>query len=1121
MRVRIVGSTESSRVLRSYLEKAGVAVSEHLPRFALHCTIHLSEYSGPSIIVDSVDSPLELHILRHITEISKKDIILRRGTESPAIVSAANEIHLSIPTGEPELAHAVEVGVLRGVQRAHFHRPWYRRLLPLALLTLVPAAHASPPPRYSIFTTTESGTVHLIMPAGGLFPQFQTGGSSGGCAGATAPAHTFCGNNSGSVAAPTYSAITAADLPGTITSNTSGLAATATALAATPSLCSAGQAAIGVLASGNATGCFTPAGLANPMTTLGDIIYGAASGVPTRLGANSTATNNFLRSVSSGVPIWAIPTIADIAAGTSSANYTLTGQNALTVSTVNNTVYWDGNKYPLTSAGLSSAITAACNGTIPGRVEFPLTNVNQFVSMTAQIVIPSNCTLHGPGKDRIVLQVSASFNINPVILLTGVSNIRLEGFGCDGNRANNSNGFDCISIQGTSSDIVLSDMRVSNIGGSNGISFLPAAGTISHVTIQDSDIFRNGLALPSANGGNIVFSPTTGTVSHVRIMRNRIHDGTFGAILYNGSAGTIEDTVFSENSIYSNSVSGVVGDGNGNPDGGTIVGTRLVNNDIYCNGWPANGTGFSPNCTAGFLQTGAVQSQSGCGVEFIGNIVSQNVITGNRIHDNLFDAVSQATQSSATIVNTANSAGNTTVTWVSGSKFKVGWAANQFVTVNAVGVFVVSVASTTSMTVATNLGTLTGVAFLGPGFTNSTITSNLVYRNGNSCCGGAGFNIFWSDGNTVSNNIAFQNNVEGIYNWISSFNVYSGNIAFNNQQQTLRNGAYNNSGGSFNQWVNNTSWDSQAVPTQTLGQSIGTNSYQTYVESAQLKGATAISDSGTLTSYVNLQGAAVQYLSGVAATNETFSLGRTAADINIAAVGTGGSFFSDTSAGDGIIRVPASGSWLRFGSGSGTSPAFFGSALAGFHVPVQLVDSAACSAGAGSTVLCSDPNSHNLEVNLNNGSKNQHFPRTCFLIADATGSASATLANITWANSCTFPVAASTVYSYYCDVESTSTNAAGGLFMGITGPVSPVASNYTLSQATSATLSAYHNISQTTTYSTTGAGVVAQTITTTWPAHFAGTFENGTTAGTLSMQFANGSATGSTVLKRGSFCTVQ
>lgn len=140
MRIRVTGDTESSRVIRAYLAKAGVAVSERLPKFALSCTIHLSEHSGQHIIVDSVDSLLELHILRHITENITSDVILRRRT---GIVSSENEIHLSIPAGDPEAAHAVELGVLRGVQRAHFHRPWYRRLLPVVALGLLLPSLAS------------------------------------------------------------------------------------------------------------------------------------------------------------------------------------------------------------------------------------------------------------------------------------------------------------------------------------------------------------------------------------------------------------------------------------------------------------------------------------------------------------------------------------------------------------------------------------------------------------------------------------------------------------------------------------------------------------------------------------------------------------------------------------------------------------------------------------------------------------------------------------------------------------------------------------------------------------------------------------------------------------------
>jgi hypothetical protein len=57
---------------------------------------------------------------------------------------------------------------------------------------------------------------------------------------------------------------------------------------------------------------FTPTYLSNPMTSLGDIIYGNAAGAPVRLAANSSGSNQYLRSVSSGAPGWASIAGSDI-----------------------------------------------------------------------------------------------------------------------------------------------------------------------------------------------------------------------------------------------------------------------------------------------------------------------------------------------------------------------------------------------------------------------------------------------------------------------------------------------------------------------------------------------------------------------------------------------------------------------------------------------------------------------------------------------------------------------------------------------------------------------------------------------------------------------------------------
>jgi len=72
-------------------------------------------------------------------------------------------------------------------------------------------------------------------------------------------ANNFLAAPNGSSGNPSFRTLVAADLPASITSNTSGNAATATALAATPTQCSGNNFATGVAASGNAN-CAAPSG---------------------------------------------------------------------------------------------------------------------------------------------------------------------------------------------------------------------------------------------------------------------------------------------------------------------------------------------------------------------------------------------------------------------------------------------------------------------------------------------------------------------------------------------------------------------------------------------------------------------------------------------------------------------------------------------------------------------------------------------------------------------------------------------------------------------------------------------------------------------------------------------
>ncbi len=119
---------------------------------------------------------------------------------------------------------------------------------------------------------------------------FSAYNSATGAFSAAQPAFT---DISGSLGHGQLPALLSGDIPNNA-ANTSGNAATATALAGTPTLCSTGQAPTGVLANGNATGCAsspygwntTPSAVSVPSTSLignptavSGISYALASGV--------------------------------------------------------------------------------------------------------------------------------------------------------------------------------------------------------------------------------------------------------------------------------------------------------------------------------------------------------------------------------------------------------------------------------------------------------------------------------------------------------------------------------------------------------------------------------------------------------------------------------------------------------------------------------------------------------------------------------------------------------------------------------------------------------------------------------------------------------------------------
>jgi hypothetical protein len=103
--------------------------------------------------------------------------------------------------------------------------------------------------------------------------------------GASETSNLFLASPSGSAGAMAPRAILSADLPPTIAANTTGNAATTTALASTPTLCATGYSPTGILPNGNATGCAASTGT---VTSVGITVPSMLAVTPSTITSSGT-----------------------------------------------------------------------------------------------------------------------------------------------------------------------------------------------------------------------------------------------------------------------------------------------------------------------------------------------------------------------------------------------------------------------------------------------------------------------------------------------------------------------------------------------------------------------------------------------------------------------------------------------------------------------------------------------------------------------------------------------------------------------------------------------------------------------------------------------------------------
>lgn len=154
--------------------------------------------------------------------------------------------------------------------------------------------------------------------------------------------------------------------------------------------------------------------------------------------------------------------------------------------------------------------------------------------------------------------------------------------------------------------------------------------------------------------------------------------------------------------------------------GGTapaIQGRTIQNLNTFQFGrWDGSRNGILP--VTNFYIGAADGSSSGAGIRFShlqGNGGSQIVFDYSASDYQPFrlDARTVAINSVADSVGVVNttSAANSVVTWVSGAVFDISWPIGTTITINSVAYIILAVGSTTSLTISTNAGVQTGVAY--------------------------------------------------------------------------------------------------------------------------------------------------------------------------------------------------------------------------------------------------------------------------------------------------------------------------------------------------------------------------------------------------------------------------
>ena len=403
----------------------------------------------------------------------------------------------------------------------------------------------------------------------------------------------------GAPGAPTFRALAAADIPNIdaakITTGSFGAARGGTGLTATPtngqlligngtgySLATLTQGSGVTITNGAGTVTIASTGLSNPMTTTGDIIFGGATGTPTRLAGAA----GFLKSTGAAAPVWGALAATDIpnldAAKITTGSFTAArGGTGLTATPTNGQILiGNGTGYSLATLTQGSGVTIT-NGA--GTVTIASTGLSNPMTTTGDIIFggATGTPTRLAGAAGFLKSTGAAAPVWGALAATDIPNLDAAKITTGSFTA--ARGGTGLTATPTNGQILIGNgtgYSLATLTQGSGVTITNGAGTVT--------IASTGLSNPMTTTGDIIVGGASGTPTRLA--------ASAGVLKSDGSSSS-----WSQIGLASTDVTGTLPVANGGTGrttwDGLLLGSGAAINDISTgtNGQILKASGGSPS----------------------------------------------------------------------------------------------------------------------------------------------------------------------------------------------------------------------------------------------------------------------------------------------------------------------------------------------------------------------------------------------------------------------------------------------------------------------------------------------------------------------------------------------